>query len=400
MTDDDTPLLDDLMPWSVAPPRPGRAWPLAADAPSLRARWAAFLAAGREERETLLEPSRARGLRSAVPQLPGLPSGTTRLAHEQGPCADPVRVAFGPFDERWLLPDQRLLDHARPELWRVADARQLFVVERGRVPEGEFPRFTASGRVPFGFGGQSRVRPLYRRPGGGAPNIAPGLLDHLGGLYGRTPDPEELPAWILARGRGGPSGNEVPLPRDGAAWERGVAAGRALLLPLLRGAHGARRPRLPGGRRPYVRAQLPVGPNSSAPPLAYDRESEELRVGEGGVISPVAADAWEFRADRERVVERWFADRTSGAASGLAAIGPAGWPQEWTSELLELLTVLALVAEADREARATGPDGLGPLVGVRELREAGVLPVDRAARRPASVLDHPEEGPDGQFALL
>jgi hypothetical protein len=35
-----------------------------------------------------------------------------------------------------------------------------------------------------------------------------------------------------------------------------------------------------------------------------------------------------------------------------------------------------------------------------ELSKAGVLPVPEAARRPASVLDHHEEGPEGQFALL
>ncbi|MYW12847.1 DNA methyltransferase, partial [Streptomyces sp. SID2563] len=42
----------------------------------------------------------------------------------------------------------------------------------------------------------------------------------------------------------------------------------------------------------------------------------------------------------------------------------------------------------------------GPGSGEDELRAAGVLPVGAAARRPASVLDHQEEGPDGQFALL
>jgi hypothetical protein len=39
-------------------------------------------------------------------------------------------------------------------------------------------------------------------------------------------------------------------------------------------------------------------------------------------------------------------------------------------------------------------------VTVAELRSAGVLPVPDPARRPASVLDRPEEGPEGQFALL
>ncbi|CAM5244035.1 DNA methyltransferase OS=Streptomyces tendae OX=1932 GN=F3L20_09255 PE=4 SV=1 [Streptomyces tendae] len=35
-----------------------------------------------------------------------------------------------------------------------------------------------------------------------------------------------------------------------------------------------------------------------------------------------------------------------------------------------------------------------------DLRTAGVLPVPAAARRPASVLDAREEGPEGQLALL
>ena len=78
-------------------------------------------------------------------------------------------------------------------------------------------------------------------------------------------------------------------------------------------------------------------------------------------------------------------------------IRPATWPQAWTSELLELITVLALLAE------------LGPLraeftvtarITRAELHRAGVLPVRETTRRPASVLDHPEEGPEGQFALL
>ena len=67
-----------------------------------------------------------------------------------------------------------------------------------------------------------------------------------------------------------------------------------------------------------------------------------------------------------------------------------------TAELLELITVLALLSEL-REAR---PELHGPHVTRAELRAAGILPVPPASRRPASVLDHHEEGPEGQFALL
>ena len=44
--------------------------------------------------------------------------------------------------------------------------------------------------------------------------------------------------------------------------------------------------------------------------------------------------------------------------------------------------------------------GLPRPITPAELREAGVLPVPSAARRPASVLDAQEEGPEGQLALL
>jgi hypothetical protein len=39
-------------------------------------------------------------------------------------------------------------------------------------------------------------------------------------------------------------------------------------------------------------------------------------------------------------------------------------------------------------------------VTAAELRAAGVLPAPDSARRPATVLDHHEEGPEGQVALI
>ena len=47
--------------------------------------------------------------------------------------------------------------------------------------------------------------------------------------------------------------------------------------------------------------------------------------------------------------------------------------------------------------RISPPDASG---AAAELRAAGILPAPAARRRPASVLAHHEEGPDGQFALL
>ncbi|WP_112469814.1 type ISP restriction/modification enzyme [Streptomyces triticisoli] len=385
VTHDDAVPLADLMPWSVAPPRLGRGWPTAPDAGCLKARWDTLLKSGGSVREALFEPTRSRTPYTAVGQLPGRTGGTERLIRASGPCPEPVRVLAAPFDEQWLIPDHRLIDAARPELWRVADARQIFVAETAAGPGATEPLLLATSLLPLLRPG--RVRPLYRRPGAREPNLAPGLLDHLATRLGHSPTPVDVLAWTLATARPGPA---VPLTGDAGLWAAGVELGRRMLRLMRRDGE---RPKLPGGRRPYVRAPLPPRPLT----LRYDRDEETLHLDEGR-ISPVPPEAWDFEAGSVRVLEQWFAARTARGEPGtLAAIHPAAWPQAWTSELLELITVLTLLAELrsrQAELRITAP------ITAAGLREAGVLPVPRAVRRPASVLDHQEEGPEGQFALL
>ncbi|MCX5370978.1 type ISP restriction/modification enzyme [Streptomyces sp. NBC_00103] len=378
VTPDDAPPLADLMPWSVAPPRLGRGWPADPDPASLKARWDALVKTEGPGREALFEPTRSRTLHTAVGQLPGHLGGTERLVRASGPCPEPVRVLTGPFDEHWLIPDHRLIDAARPELWRVADEHQVFVVE---TPSPPGPPLLATALIPLARPG--RIRPLYRRPGGVEPNLAPGLLEHLG----HSPDPVDFLAWTLTAVR---PDLTVPLTRDPGLWARGVELGRRALWLLRRDGD---RPRLPGGRRPYVRAPLPSRPLT----LHYDRDEETLHL-DGGRVSPVPPAAWDFTAGGVRVLEQWFAARTAEPVPGtLAAIRPTTWPQAWTSELLELITVLTLFAEARaRQEELTVPD----TITAKELRAAGVLPVPDQVRHPATVLDHREEGPEGQFALL
>ncbi|MEU8527217.1 type ISP restriction/modification enzyme [Streptomyces sp. NPDC048629] len=388
------------MPWSVAPLRLGRSWIVAPDVRTLRARWDRLVGAEGDERAALFRPSRARTPSTSVAALPGQRTGTVRFSRETGRCPEPVRIAHGPFDEQWLLPDHRLIDTGRPELWRVADERQLFAVEQGYVPGAAGPAVLVTAVLPDGrspAGRPGRIRPLFRRPGGEEPNVAPGLLPFLSERYGHDVTAADLLAWAVAAARPSPAGCRVPLPADPARWAAGTALGRRLTGIQLRGARGGERPRLPGGRRPYVRAPVPARPG----PPEYDPADETLALGDGR-ISPVPAEAWEFRVGGVRMLEQWCAHRTAPAEPGtLEAIGPAGWPQEWTSELLELITVLALLGQSEPE-RAALDDALdgGEELTREVLREAGVLPVPDGPRRPASVLDHQEEGPEGQFALL
>ncbi|RZB20486.1 DNA methyltransferase [Streptomyces sp. F001] len=386
VTHDDAPLLADLMPWSVAPPRLGRGWPTGPDAASLKARWDAFVKADGPDREALLEPTRSRTLHSAVGQLPGRSAGTEKLIRATGPCPEPVRVLHAPFDEQWLIPDHRLIDAARPELWRVADEHQIFAVEATAAPGADGPLLLATSLLPVLRPG--RIRPLYRRPGGEEPNLAPGLVEHLGARLGTSVEPVDVLAWALATARYAPGGHAVPLTEDAGLWAQGVESGHRLLWLMRRNGE---RPKLPGGRRPYVRAPLPSRPVN----LHYDRDEETLELDEGRV-SPVPPEAWDFEVGGVRVLEQWFTTRTADPEPGtLTAIRPATWPQAWTSELLELITVLALLSELqplhqELTSSITAPD----------LHKAGVLPVPESTRRPASVLDGHEEGPEGQLALI
>ncbi|WP_155055469.1 type ISP restriction/modification enzyme [Streptomyces blattellae] len=382
VTHDDAPLLADLMPWSVAPPRLGRGWPAGPDAASLKARWDALVKAEGPDREALFEPTRSRTPHTAVGQLPGQSSGTEKLARATGPCPEPVRVLHAPFDEQWLIPDHRLIDVARPELWRVADERQVFVAETAGGGPG--PVLLATSLLPVLRPG--RVRPLYRRPGGAEPNLAPGLPEHLGELLGEVPEPVDVLAWIIAAVR---ADLAVPLTGDPGLWAQGVESGRRALRLMCRDGE---RPKLPGGRRPYVRAPLPARPHT----LVYDREEEVLQIDEGR-ISPVPPEAWDFEVSGVRVLQEWFTARTAPAEQPgtLDAIRPATWPQTWTSELLELITVLALLSEVPPL-----PDPLTSPVTAADLHKAGVLPPPEPSRRPASVLDSPEEGPEGQLTLI
>jgi type ISP restriction-modification system protein len=413
----DAPLLDEVMPWSVAPLRLGRGWVAAPDAASLRRRWDALIRTEDETgRAALFGPSRSRTLRSAVAPLPGMPAHDGRLARERGSCPEPVPILHGPYDQQWLIPDHRLIDAARPQLWRVSDTQQTHLVETAHDQRHPGPLFTFTALLPDGqapAGRPGRIRPLHRRPGGREPNLLPGLLDHLAGRLGVPVAPEDVLAWTAAAARPSPGGRAVPLTSDPGVWRSGVALGRRVIWLHTRGARcaggeSAGRPRLPGGQRPYVRAPLPAA--APAPEeLVHDAEERSLHIG-AGRVAPVGREAWEFEAGGVRVLEAWFAQRaaTASAAAGasdpadaLAAMCPRRWPPEWTSELLELITVLTLLAELRPEQRDLAQTlESGGAVGRAELSRAGLLPVPPASRRPASVLDVPEEGPDGQLALL
>ncbi|WP_042375209.1 type ISP restriction/modification enzyme [Streptacidiphilus neutrinimicus] len=378
----------DLLPWAVRGVRPGRAWVVGADPEVLQERWRRLASADAAERAELFEPTRTRTPESAVPGLPGQRTSTRRLSREPGEQPPLVRVRHRPLDRAWMLADRRLLDQARPELWRADGPHQRYLLLQPDGQPGPAP-LTVSAELPVDP--RVRAHPLHRRPDGREPNLAPGLLRFLHRAYATAVTAEDVLAWIAAVcARPDAPRDLVPLPRSAATWAEGVALGRRVV-DLHTFARSGLRP--PDGRRTFIRHPVDRNPLE----LGYDAEEETLLLGEGR-LAPVPASAWAA----EPTLREWFADRTAfrGAPSGtLGALGLTVWPQRATTDLIELATTLALLAELVPAQDTLATDG-GPWFTRADLHEAEVLPVPAPARRPASVLDRLEDGPEGQYALL
>ncbi|MEZ0092980.1 type ISP restriction/modification enzyme [Streptacidiphilus sp. EB129] len=408
------PLLSELMPWSVPGLRLGREWVRSAHPEVLAARWRRLTEASPGQRALLFGPSRSRTVHSAVAQLPGRTAATSRLARDPGPAPEPVLIRHGAFDRLWLLADQRLLDRARPELWRVADRAQLFATVQPWTPTAPGPAVTFSAELPDGHRtrGVGRIHPLYRQPGGQDPNLAPGLTEALAGVLGLPVTPPDVLAWIAAvtaHPAAARDGEEVPvpLPSTPEQWTAGLALGRRVLWLHSFGARCADPagdrppgpPKMPSGRRPFVRERVSGFPDT----LGHEPDGEALLLGADGRIAPVPASVTRYPAGGGPVLEQWLADRSPSADArpgSLESLGLATWPQQFTADLIQLATVLALLAELHPAQSALAAPDAGRWLSGAELAEAGVLPVPPQSRRPASVLQHQEEGPEGQFALL
>jgi hypothetical protein len=95
------------------------------------------------------------------------------------PCPALARIAYRAFDRQYLIPDARIIDRARPELWQVASDGQVFAVEQHDEPLAAGPGLLFTADVPdmhYFKGRGGRVLPLFRDSSCLAANIAPGLL--------------------------------------------------------------------------------------------------------------------------------------------------------------------------------------------------------------------------------
>ncbi len=128
--------------------------------------------------------------------------------------------------------------------------------------------------------------------------------------------------------------------------------------------------------------------------LGYDPGKRELIVG-GGRIDNVTPRMREYDVSGVNVLNKWFGYRRRnrehppmGARreSPLQQIQATAWRAEYTSELIDLLNVLGMLADLEPEQAELLRDIIGgPLISEDELTAANVLPVPAAALKPPKV---------------
>ncbi|MFJ9898530.1 type ISP restriction/modification enzyme [Streptomyces sp. NPDC091280] len=410
------PALTDLMPWHKPGIKPNRNWVVSPSKTILRRRWNRLV----QERDpvikqALFKETGDRSLDKEALQIPGHPHPPTLLRVEQGSCPAPERIARRALDRQWLIPDGRVIDRPRPELWQAVIDGQVFVVEQHtqRLQTGPALLFTAL--VPdndYFKGNGGRVLPLLHADQ--TPNITPGLLHHLANSYGlKEVLPEDLLAYI-AGVTAHPAfteryaddlnslGVRIPLTADRSFWHEAISLGHHVLWAS---TFGARCVNPDDGRpagtsnwwrrlHPEIMYAREVAPETLPSIVSYDSESEQLVI-EGGIFTGVTPRMRDYTTGGRNVLDSWLAyrsDRTAGkVTSELDRERPERWEPDWSRELVEILAVLRhLAALEPQQTELLNRIVNAPLIDVAELTRRRILPVPERAQ-------HAHTGPDYAF---
>jgi hypothetical protein len=380
------PALDDLFAYSGSGVMPGRTWIIAPDAESLKLRWLKLIRAKPGQKEELFHPHLRGGkpgdkhVNKVVKGLPGFPDDPKPVADSKGDCLQPVRYGFRSFDRQWIIPDNRVINQPNSNLWQAHGDRQFYLT----APTDRSP--TAGPAVSFttlipdlhhynGRGG--RAYPLWRDASETTPNLPPKLLTSLTTRYKSPVIAEDLMAYIAAVAANpayttrfqkdlAQPGLRIPLTARPKLFAQAVELGRRVIWLHTFGECFADRkanrppgpPRLPKERAPRIPndGAIPDDAGSMPNEMQYNDTSRRLIVGTG-FIDNVPPAVWAYEVSGKRVLTQWFSYRKKNRErpimgdrrppSKLGDIQPDHWLAEYTTELLNVLHVLALLVEVE-----------------------------------------------------
>jgi len=406
------PGLDDLLPWSASGVMPGRTWVIAPTPNVLIRRWQALIdAVSRPKKRELFKEHRTDRRVDTVlsDNLPGYRATKVPIEAESGACPRPIPYSFRTLDRQWIIPDKRLINRPNPALWHAHSDRQMYLTGFENYRPRSGPTLTVAALIPdlhhYRGSGGGRAYPLWRDAEALLPNVAPGLLRYLGDTYGSEVTARTLLAFIagvastpaftdLMIEANAPPGIRVPLTADGSIFREIAEAGAMTVWLQTYGQRFVDKtagrppgpPMLPEADRPRVVAPIGFAARRNDKPI-YDVDTQTLHIGTGAV-APVSHAAASYEIDTKNVLDGWHryrrAEPGGKGGSELDDINTASWPDQFTTELLELLNVLTLLSDHHaHQAQLLEKLLQAPQITVEDLKNAKILPVpDYAKKRP------------------
>ncbi|HEV8552907.1 MAG TPA: type ISP restriction/modification enzyme [Casimicrobiaceae bacterium] len=409
------PPLEDFFVYNGSGVQPKRTWVIAPDAQSLTRRWERLIATPLSQKEALFHATLRNGepadrhVRSVVKEaLPGYAPTPKPLIDENGPCEAPIRYGFRSFNRQWIIPDIRVITQPNAELWKSRSDRQVYLTALSRSSPTNGPAVTVTGLVPDldyykgSFGG--RVFPLWMDNASTVSNIRPKLIVALASRLALKVTPEDVFAYIVAVA-GHPTfidrfhsdlstpGLRIPLTANPKRFQEAVEVGRKVIWLQTFGERMAdpengrlaQPPRLQGDQAPRIPATGAIPGDTAGMPdsITYEAKSKRLSLG-AGYVDKVEPAVWNYEVSGKRVLMQWFSYRKSNrerpiigdrrVPSPLGDIQPDHWLPEYTTELINVLNVLALLVDLEpTQAQLLDKICAGPLMSAKELRDAGAF---------------------------
>lgn len=305
------------------------------------------------------------------------------------------------FDRQWIISDSRVINQPNPGLWAGYGAEQVYMTAPMDLAPSGGPALTLAALIPdlhhyAGRGG--RVFALWKDAAATQPNVAPAMLGTLSKLFGALMDPVDLFAYIAAllthpayveqfRGDLTRPGLRVPLTADASLFAEAAALGREVIWlhtfgERMADGRPAGAPRLPVGERPTITkgGAIPATPEGFPNAMDYDAANRRLRVG-AGAIDNVSPEVWAYEVSGRQVLRQWFSYRRKDRSrpqigdrrppSPLGDIQPDHWLPEYTTELINVLNVLGLLARLEgRQTDLLTRICDGPLVPASRFEKA------------------------------
>ena len=398
---------------------PGRTWIIAPDEASLKQRWKRLVdEPNAEKRELLFHPHEGgdrsvtkgdtTGLSGQHEKLSSVEFGLqqrdsdkpefAKLAHEALRGVTPTRYGFRSFDRQWIIPDKRLINRPNPGLWDSHSDQQVYISALMAHSPSSGPAISATAFIPDlhqykgSFGG--RAFALWKDAAATEANVSPAVVTALTKALGAPVDPVDVFTYVVAL-LAHPAytatfaadlvrpGLRVPLTASAALFTEAAKLGREVIRLHTFGERFATQdPPVP----PRVLKDGPVIPKDGAIPstpdgfpdtIDYDPAKRRLLVGTG-FIDNVPPAVWTYEVSGKQVLRQWFSYRKKHRErpqigdrrppSPLSDIQPDHWLPEYTSELINVLNVLALLVELEpKQADLLKRICDGPLIPTSKL---------------------------------